>query len=125
MCKKRIFIVDDSVTNLLLLNDILIDEGYIIDTFVCPADALSRIRTLTPDLILLDLHMPGLNGFQFYEKIKNRNIPVIIVSANVNPTIIDRAFALGVMDYITKPIQIKCVLEKVNQILYKADDMIN
>ena len=116
MRTKCIFIVDDSATNCLLLEDILIDEGYRVFTYCSPVLALTEINIHYPDLILLDLNMPGINGFQFYEKIQDHRIPVIIVSATVDPKTIDLALELGIKDYITKPIKIQNVKDKVNQL---------
>ena len=82
---KKILIVDDSNTNVVLLEAILKNRGYNILTAMTVKDAFFILESELPQLILLDLLMPNVNGFQFLEEIKKkevtRDIPVIVVSA--------------------------------------------
>ncbi|MBN1182142.1 MAG: response regulator [Bacteroidales bacterium] len=122
MKNNQIFIIDDSNTNLLLLEDILMEEGYEVKTDDNPKRALQKIKENPPDLILLDLLMPGLDGFQFLDKLEPRNIPIIIISADRNAESIKKAKAKGIYDYIMKPINVKHIKDKVKEaILYNKN----
>ncbi|KPA13929.1 protein containing Signal transduction response regulator, receiver region [Candidatus Magnetomorum sp. HK-1] len=113
----NILIVDDIRENLRLLGDILTQKGYNVRPAPNGTRALSAVRTNPPDLILLDILMPDISGYEVCEQLKNdektRDIPIIFVSA-VNE-IVDKvkAFSLGGVDYITKPFQVEEVLARV------------
>ena len=81
----KILIVDDSTTNVVLLEAILDEKGYKIETALNAREAYALIEKEAPDLILLDLLMPKISGFDFLEEIrknnKTRHTPVIVVSA--------------------------------------------
>lgn len=106
-----ILIVDDSAVNLELLSSLLIKEGYFVRPALNGQIALSAAKSSRPDLILLDIDMPELDGYEVCQKLKadadTEDIPVIFVSA-LNE-ILDKtyAFHVGGVDYITKPYQIE------------------
>ena len=114
---KKILIVDDSNTNVVLLEAILKNRGYNILTAMTVKEAFSILETELPQLILLDLLMPHVNGFQFLEEIKKKdatsNIPVIVVSAVTDETNKKRTKNLGATDYIEKPVDINELIDKV------------
>jgi response regulator RpfG family c-di-GMP phosphodiesterase len=114
---KKILIVDDSNTNIVLLGAILKNRGYDILTAMNVKEAYSILETEQPQLILLDLLMPHTNGFQFLEDIKKkevtRNIPVIVVSAVSDEKNKKRTENLGATDYIEKPVDINELVKKV------------
>jgi len=114
---KKILIVDDSNTNVVLLEAILKNRGYKILTAMTVKEAFSILESDPPQLILLDLLMPNVNGFEFLEEIKKkevtRNIPVIVVSAVSDETNKKRTENLGASDYIEKPVDINELVEKV------------
>ncbi|MEG3436830.1 response regulator [Pannus brasiliensis CCIBt3594] len=116
--QSNILIVDDNPANLRLLIDILGREGYQVRPVPSGKLALAAARGLPPDLILLDIMMPDLDGYQVCRELKadpsTRDIPVIFVSA-INE-VIDKvkAFQVGAVDYITKPFQIEEVLARVD-----------
>jgi CheY-like chemotaxis protein len=116
---KRILIVDDSNTNVVLLEAILNTRGYEIQTALSVKEAYSMIERQQPDLILLDLLMPQISGYQFLEQIKSdnnlRNIPVIIVSAVSDALNIKKTKDMGALDYLEKPIDIKELVSKVEK----------
>lgn len=127
---KNILVVDDSMTNLVLLEALLTDIGYEVRT-ACSPDIANRImKRWWPDLILIDLLMPGENdGFSFFRQLKQnekqKNIPVAIVSALEDKKAIERAISLGAMDYMLKPVDANLLVEKVNTIFsfhYKATE---
>ena len=115
--KGNILVVDDSPQNLRLLVGILQKQGYEVRPVPNGKLALSGARGFLPDLILLDIMMPEMDGYEVCSKLKaderTKNIPVIFVSA-VNE-VIDKvkAFEVGGVDYITKPFQVQEVLARV------------
>lgn len=122
--KPKILIIDDSLTNVVLLNAILSDNGYNIFSAFNVADAFKLIKTESPDLILLDLNMPVLNGFDFLIKIKSDkqylNIPVIIVTAYCDSVNLEKAMSMGAVEYIEKPIDMDLLIQKISNILNYA-----
>lgn len=119
--KKKILVVDDSETNLLLLSAVLEDAGYDVKLMSNSYHAVQYIHDHRPDLILLDLLMPGMNGFEFMERLSNgqnrQKYPVVVVTAYDNHDNTRKAMDLGAMDVINKPIDINNFLMKVEQIV--------
>jgi len=119
--KMKVLVVDDSETNLVLLEAILEDEGFDVKTAYTVKDAIGLLGDYLPDLILLDLLMPNENGFDMLKKLRLNTqysrIPVIIVTAFANKENSAMAFDLGAVDLIEKPIDIQLFLEKVNKAL--------
>lgn len=115
---NNILIVDDTPDNLRLLSKTLIQEGYQVRCAVNGSMALLTIQAKLPDLILLDINMPDLDGFEVCEQLKadtlTKDIPVIFVSALNEVFDKVRAFELGAVDYINKPFQIPELLSRVN-----------
>ena len=124
----NILIVDDTPANLRLLADILAKQGHEIRPATNGNHALLAARTEPPDLILLDIRMPGMSGYDVCSELKDdprtRNIPVIFISALDDVADKIKGFSLGGVDYITKPFQTEEVLARVKthltlQHLYK------
>jgi len=115
--KTRIMIIDDTVDNLSLLNKLLSEQDYDVSLFPKAELALPALTLSIPDLILLDINMPGMNGFEFCEKLKKdekyQDIPIIFLSAMQNVKDKVNAFRAGGIDYITKPFQFDEVLARV------------
>jgi putative two-component system response regulator len=113
----RIMVVDDTVANLKLLDSFLRGRGYGVFTFPQGDMALKAAEQNPPDLILLDINMPEMNGFEVCEKLKANNklhdIPVIFISALNEPLDKLNAFATGAVDYINKPFQFEEVLARI------------
>lgn len=126
---KNILVVDDSETNLLLLEAVLSDENYKVTTALSAKEAYQTLEKETPDLILLDLLMPNENGFDVIQKLqKDENhklIPVIIVTAFANPENMETAMKYGVVDVIEKPIDIPEFLNKVKKVLNSSKKLLN
>lgn len=118
---KKILIVDDSNTNVILLEAILKNKGYNVEKALSASEANQLIRKEMPDLILLDLRMPHISGYKFLESIKRndrtKNIPVIIVSAITENESKERVQRLGIVDYLEKPIDLKAMIEIVEKSL--------
>ncbi len=115
--QASILVVDDAHDNLRLLSGILTQQGYIVRPVPDGALALSSIQTAPPDLILLDIMMPNMSGYEICEQLKahehTRDIPIIFISALHDIFDKVRAFAIGGVDYITKPFQAEEVLARV------------
>ena len=113
----KILIVDDVPENLTLLATILSQEGHEVRRAPNGQLALSTAPRFQPDLILLDIMMPGLDGYQVCEELKanaeTRHIPVIFLSALNEAFDKVRAFTVGGVDYITKPFQLQEVLIRI------------
>lgn len=120
--QTNILIVDDTPDNLRLLAKILESQGYIVRKALNGRMALQGIHRDPPNLILLDINMPEMNGYEVCQKLKeseaSAQIPVIFISALEQLENKVRAFELGGVDYITKPFQEQEVLMRVkNQLL--------
>jgi CheY-like chemotaxis protein len=118
---KRILIVDDSNTNVVLLEAVLNNRGYDIRTSMSVKEAYGILADEPPELILLDLLMPQISGYQFLDQIKSdektKHIPVIIISAVTDALNIKKTLDMGALDYIEKPVDIKELITKVERTL--------
>ena len=116
--QKDILIVDDILTNVQLLKDVLVERGYKVRAAINGKTALMLSRAKPPDLILLDIQMPEMNGYETCEELKKdektKDIPVIFVSALNEVFDKIKGFRLGAVDYVSKPIEIEEVLARVN-----------
>lgn len=117
-----VLIVDDTVENIILLAEILENNGYSVRKAINGAMAKTAIAAVLPDLILLDICMPDLDGYALCQHLKadavTADIPVIFLSALNDPVDKVKAFEVGGLDYITKPFQAAEVLVRVrNQLL--------
>lgn len=117
MAIKKILIVDDSPTERYYLTDILVKHGYEVATAESGEEALARIRIEKPQLILMDVVMPGANGFQVTRSIARdpqlQDVPVIICSSKNQET--DRIWGLrqGAKEYLVKPVDAADLLAKI------------
>ena len=115
--RANILIVDDTPANLRLLIGILAAQGYSVRPAPDGSLAIASAQAEPPDLILLDIMMPDLSGYEVCEQLKaderTRDIPVIFVSALDDVVDKVKGFEVGGVDYITKPIQVKEVLARV------------
>ncbi len=115
--KNTVLIVDDEPTNLALLTDCLNSAGYKVLVAEDGETALKRIEYAKPDLILLDVKMPGMDGYQTCLYLKEhpaaRDIPVIFITVASEPSDKIKGFLVGGVDYITKPFQVEEVLARV------------
>lgn len=120
----QILIVDDSPTEAHILKGMLEKNGFEIETAENGSEGIERAKELKPDLILMDVVMPGLNGFQATRQLtknsETADIPVIIVTTKDQET--DRVWGLrqGAKDFLTKPVSEKILMEKINAILAAA-----
>ncbi len=114
---STILIVDDMPNNLRVLSTTLTEQGYQVRGVLNGAMALTVAQTAEPDLILLDIHMPGMDGYDVCRELKRRDvtrdIPVIFLSALDEVFDKVKAFEVGGIDYVTKPFQIEEILARV------------
>jgi len=124
--KPKILIVDDTPTNLSILEEIL-DEDYFISIAQSGTQALSITDKFVPDLILLDVNMPGIDGFETCRRLKSRketcDIPVIFITARAEPEDVIQGFKEGGVDYITKPFNHNEVMVRVKNQGRRAFDL--
>lgn len=115
--KGNILVVDDTLDNINLLATMLTEIGYKVRKALSGQMALMGVQAAPPDLILLDISMPEMNGYEVCEKLKaseqTRDIPVIFLSALDNVLDKVKAFSIGGVDYITKPFQLEEVVVRV------------
>lgn len=120
MTIRKILIVDDSATDRHILSNILTRGGYQVGFASNGEDGVAMSKEGSPDLVLMDVVMPGLNGFQATRMItKNKatmHIPIILCTTKSQPT--DRIWGLrqGAKDYITKPVVAEELLKKISQL---------
>ncbi len=116
MC-PYILLVDDNTRNLQVLGKLLRDENYKIEFAVNGQSALEWLKMEQFDLVLLDLNMPGMNGFEVCKKIrsnkKTKEIPIIFLSAESERESILKGFEVGAQDYLTKPFDSRELLARV------------
>ena len=117
----NILVIDDSLTTLLLIEWHLKEHGYNTMTAIDAEDALRQTEYHVPNLIVLDLQLPGMSGFDFLKQVKfdreKMNIPVFVISALDSKETIRRALLLGANGFMTKPINMKDLCEKIDNIL--------
>ena len=112
-----ILVIDDTPENLALLSQMLTERGYKVRSVTKGSTGLRGAIAVPPDLILLDVKMPQMNGYEVCQKLKaderTRDIPVIFISALGDVLDKVKAFQVGGVDYITKPFQVEEVLARL------------
>jgi twitching motility two-component system response regulator PilH len=117
MAVKRILVVDDSPTERFFTVDVLNKAGYEVTTAENGEEGIARARELKPDLILMDVVMPGLNGYQATRTLtrdeETKNIPIIVCTSKGQET--DKIWGLrqGAVDYLVKPINAEQLLQRI------------
>jgi len=119
--KAKILIVDDEPNNVDFLEQALEDSGYQLINATNGQEALNKIQSEQPDLILLDLNMPIMDGFTVLAKVKEdpnlRDIPVIIISSEQESKSVVKGIKQGAEDYLTKPVNAGLLVKKVKDFL--------
>jgi putative two-component system response regulator len=121
--EAQILIVDDEEADVRLLGRTLQDAGYEnIRSTTDPRQVLPLVRELEPDLILLDLRMPNLDGFAVIEKLygeipDSAEVPILILTADDTPSTKRNALAAGARDFLTKPLDLAEVVARVKNLL--------
>ena len=121
MAKAKIFIVDDEEDILDLVDYVLSKEGYTVERFHTGEEILRKVKSDLPDLILLDLMLPGVDGLNVCKLLKRTsntaNIPIIMLTAKGEEADIVTGLELGADDYIPKPFSTKILLARVKSVL--------
>ena len=106
--RRRILVVDDEQEIVDVLSEYLAD-AYDVDCALSASQALERVRAQRPDLVFLDINMPGINGIEALRLIKqiDNTIPVLMVTANTDTALAAEALKLGAFSYIPKPFNLK------------------
>lgn len=119
--KKEILVIDDSTTNVFLIESVLSEYGYSVSSALSATDAFKVIDRKVPELILLDLLMPHVSGFDFIKQIKAdenlKDIPVIVISAVTDDESIREIMELGAVEFINKPVVVSSLIEKIEEVL--------
>lgn len=119
--KRKILLVDDTRNVQMLLSDFLGGQDFEVITASDGREALERVHESEPDLVLLDIMMPNMDGYQFISHLrKESSIPVIMITARQQQTDIIRGFDLGADDYITKPFRLRELLVRMRAVLRRA-----
>lgn len=117
----RVLIVDDNELTLTLVSKILELDGYDVDIASNATDAFKKIQTHLPDLVILDVMMPDMNGYDLCKNLRrepfNVTIPVMILTAEGNDLDKDRALACGANDLLTKPFNIDDLRARIKTLL--------
>ncbi|MFK7161398.1 response regulator [Marinospirillum sp. MEB164] len=117
----KVLVVDDEPNILLSLEFLMQQAGFDVTTAEDGETALSHISQQTPDLILLDISLPGISGFEVLEKLRRQpayqRLPIVMLTAHGREVEREKGLALGADDYITKPFSTQLLVEKVKHLL--------
>ncbi len=117
---KRILIVDDIEDNLFLLETILTEEGYNVDSATNGKSALAKIEASPPDLVLMDAMMPGMDGYEVTRRIRKNEklpfIPILLITAYEKANV-PQGLDLGANDFIQKPIDYDELMARIQAFL--------
>ena len=118
---RKILVVDDTRNVQLMLSDFLMSQNYQVLTASDGQEALQVVHESHPDLILLDIMMPNMDGYQFITQLrKESNLPVIMITARQLEADIVRGFDLGADDYITKPFRMRELLVRIRAVMRRS-----
>ena len=125
MAGERILIVDDNATNLKLVAYLMRANGYAVETALDAESAIVAIRESHPDVILMDIQLPGIDGLELTRRLKadpgTRDIVIVAVTAYAMKGDQAKALAAGCDDYITKPIDTRALPETIARHLAKRE----
>ena len=123
---KRILIVEDEAHVLAVIEKRLTTQGYEVLTAMDGREGLRRARSDRPDLIILDLILPGIDGYQVCSMLKRdaayRHIPVMMLSARTQHRDIEQGMVVGADAYMTKPFQPAALLKQIAELLEKPQE---
>jgi DNA-binding response OmpR family regulator len=115
----QILIVEDEPRVSEFIRDALMGIGYAVEVASGGADALDKVSRHAPDLVLLDLNLPDMPGFEVLDRLRARSftVPVVIVSGNTDSLMAEAARALGAVDYVTKPFELQRLIQAVETVV--------
>ena len=119
---KKVLVVDDEATVRYLLSHVLTHAGYLVEVATDGEAALDRIQASRPDLVVLDLMMPGLDGWGVLERLRSApsHPPVLVVSAHGDSETPGRAAEAGAAGYMTKPFALKQLVQTCGRIVERS-----
>ena len=118
MERRRILVVDDEERMVRFIRMNLEHDGFLVSEAFNGKQAIQKLRDVTPDLILLDIMMPDLDGFEVLETIREiTNVPVIMLTAESGRENVAFIAKLGVRDYLVKPFKDEQLIEKVSRVV--------
>jgi len=119
----KLLVVDDQMGVRRLLFEAFKEEGFIIELAASGHEAVEKVNASIPDIILMDMKMPGMNGLETLHEIKKiqDNIPVIMMTAYGELEIVAEAMKLGIKEYVTKPFDINELRGLVKKVLTESD----
>ncbi|HTM61636.1 MAG TPA: response regulator [Burkholderiales bacterium] len=121
---KKVLIVEDNDKNMKLARDVLQNKGYQTLEAVTGEDGVQLAKQHVPDLVLMDIQLPGINGIEAFKQIradaKTAKVPVVALTASVTPTDRSAISAAGFDAFVSKPINLKEFLETVKRLVDEA-----
>lgn len=121
----KVLVVDDEPNILLSLEFLMEQAGFTVSTAEDGESALEQISQIEPDLVLLDISLPGISGFDVLEQLRKDSrftrLPVIMLTAHGREVEREKGMALGADDYITKPFSTQALVQKVRTLLQETD----
>lgn len=121
---RKILVVDDTRNVQLMINDFLISQDFEVFNASDGREALNMFHESEPDLILLDIMMPNMDGYQLISQLRRESdVPVIMITAKQQEEEIIKGFDLGADDYITKPFRLRELLVRMRAVLRRAAPM--
>jgi len=122
----KILVIEDETTQRILVKEYLEESGYVVRLAEDGKRGLEMATALEPDLILLDLLLPSMDGYELCERLKQNeataHIPVILVTASRETDVIERGMAAGASDFVTKPVDWSFLADRVAHVLQQSDE---
>lgn len=119
----KILVVDDDETTLLIFSTFLAKDGHTIEKAHDGTEALEKVAVFKPDLILLDINMPRMSGFEVAKRLKEnpetKNIPIFIMTSLKQEANIRKGYELGIDEYLTKPANVEHLRLRINKFFSK------
>ena len=123
--RKKILVVEDEPVIATLIKNVLSKHGYEVGMVNNGAEALRQIEEFTPQLVVLDISLPGMNGYQICRHLRNNaktaELPIIMVTAMVRPTDQRQGFEIGADDYLTKPFAPAELVNRIESLFFFAN----
>jgi len=123
---KQIFIVDDDESVCRALSVLLVTYGFTVDTFTCAEEFFRAVPNSVPGCLILDIHMPGLDGWETLQRIieSGSKRQVIIISADKNDVNYERALKAGAVGYLQKPFNDQALVDLINIAVEKRGEIL-
>jgi len=123
----KILVIEDETTQRILAKEYLEESGYVVRLADDGIRGLEMAALLNPDLIILDLLLPSLDGYSLCTRLKQdpatADIPVILVTASREPDVIERGLSVGASDFVTKPVDWNYLADRVAHVLQQSEDL--